>query len=90
MIALRVFVKGVVQGVGFRAYTKRIAESYGLSGFVKNLEDGRVEVFVQGDEEVVWAFLKDLWKGPRSAVVSSMEVIKEVVRHEESGFRIAY
>ncbi len=90
MIALRVYVDGVVQGVGFRAYTKRVADSYGLAGFVKNLPDGRVEVFVQGDEDVLWAFLRDLWRGPRLSEVSSMQIFKEVPSHEERDFRIAY
>ncbi|MFN3599677.1 MAG: acylphosphatase, partial [Aquificaceae bacterium] len=61
MVALRVYVSGVVQGVGFRAFTKRVADSYGLSGWVRNLSNGRVEIFVQGDEEVIWAFLKEVF-----------------------------
>ncbi|MCX8060666.1 MAG: acylphosphatase, partial [Aquificaceae bacterium] len=63
MIALRVFVGGVVQGVGYRAFAKRTAESYGLSGWVRNLPDGRVELFVQGSKEVVWSFLGELFEG---------------------------
>ena len=59
MVAYRVYVSGIVQGVGYRAFTKRLAHSYGLTGWVKNLPDGRVEAFVQGDEDVVWAFLKE-------------------------------
>ncbi len=90
MIALRVFVDGIVQGVGYRAFTKRLAQSYGLSGWVRNLPDGRVEVFVQGDRDLVFDFLKELWKGPPAGRVDRMEVLKEVVRDEERDFVIKY
>lgn len=66
MVAYRVYVSGIVQGVGYRAFTKRLAHSYGLTGWVKNLPDGRVEAFVQGDEDVVWAFFKRTFKGSSS------------------------
>ncbi|MCS6957597.1 MAG: acylphosphatase [Aquificaceae bacterium] len=90
MLALRVYVSGIVQGVGYRAFTKRLADSYGLSGWVRNLSDGRVEVFVQGDKEVVWSFLKELWKGPPAAQVDRMEVLKEVPKNEERDFTVRY
>lgn len=90
MVAVRVYVSGIVQGVGYRAFTKRTADSYGLSGWVRNLPDGRVEVFVQGHEDVVWEFLKDLWKGPPAGRVDRMEILKEVPSHEERDFTIRY
>ena len=90
MKAFRIFVEGIVQGVGYRAFTKRLADSYGLSGWVRNLPDGRVEVFVQGDEEVLWSFLKELFKGPRAGRVDRMEILKEVPSHEERDFIIKY
>ncbi len=90
MVAFRVYVNGRVQGVGLRSYTKSIADSYGLTGYVRNLPDGRVEVLVQGDEDVLWAFLRDIWRGPTLAEVFSMQIIKEVPRDEERDFRIAY
>lgn len=90
MVAVRVYVSGIVQGVGYRAFTKRTADSYGLSGWVRNLPDGRVEVFVQGHENVVWEFLKDLWKGPPAGRVDRMEILKEVPSHEERDFTIRY
>jgi len=86
----RIFISGLVQGVGFRAYTQRIAESYGLSGWVRNLPDGRVEVLVEGDEEVLCHFVKDLWKGPRLSRVDKLEIIKEEVDEPLSGFDIRY
>jgi acylphosphatase len=90
MVAYRVYVSGIVQGVGYRAFTKRLAHSYGLTGWVKNLPDGRVEAFVQGDEEVVWAFLKELLKGPPAGRVDRMEILKEVPKDEERDFTIKY
>ncbi|MEJ7554429.1 MAG: acylphosphatase [Aquificaceae bacterium] len=90
MIALKIYVSGIVQGVGYRAFTKRLAQSYGLTGWVKNLPDGRVEVFVQGDKEVVWEFLKQLWEGPPAGRVDRMEILKEVPNHEERDFTIRY
>ncbi len=90
MIALRIYVSGIVQGVGYRAFTKRLANSYALSGWVKNLPDGRVEVFVQGDKDVIWDFLKQLWEGPPAGRVDRMEILKEVPSHEERDFTIRY
>ncbi|MFN3947726.1 MAG: acylphosphatase [Aquificaceae bacterium] len=90
MVALRVYVGGIVQGVGFRAFTKRVADSYGLSGWVRNLPDGRVEIFAQGNEEVIWAFLREVFKGPRAGRVNSMEILKEVPKDDEGDFVIRY
>lgn len=90
MPAYRVIVRGEVQGVGFRAYTRRVAESYGLNGWVRNAPDGTVEIFVQGEEDVVWDFLKKLSYGPPLATVEAIEIRKEAERHEERGFVIKY
>ncbi|NPA41486.1 MAG: acylphosphatase [Aquificae bacterium] len=87
---LRIFVSGVVQGVGFRAYTQRVAESYGLSGWVRNLPDGRVEILAEGDEEVLCHFVKEVWKGPRLARVDKLEIIKEESDEPLRGFDIKY
>lgn len=90
MVAYRVFLSGIVQGVGFRAYTKTLAESYGLDGWVRNMPDGRVEVFVQGNKDTVWDFLKKLSEGPPLSKVELMEIRKEVIRDEERGFSVRY
>lgn len=50
MTQAHIFYKGVVQGVGFRFSVQRMAQSLGLRGWVKNLDDGRVEVLVQGEK----------------------------------------
>lgn len=86
----RIFVSGLVQGVGFRAYTQRVAESYGLSGWVRNLPDGRVEILVEGDEEVLCNFVKDVWRGPRLSRVDKLEIIKEEPDEPLFGFSVRY
>lgn len=48
---LHAFLEGIVQGVGMRNYVKKQADELGISGYVKNLPDGRVEVFAEGEEE---------------------------------------
>ncbi|MCD6454282.1 MAG: acylphosphatase [Candidatus Aminicenantes bacterium] len=78
MIARRYYITGIVQGVGFRYFVKRKADLYGIAGWVRNLPDGRVEVFAQGDPEVLNEFEKELWKGPSLARVDNIE------SHEES------
>ncbi len=87
---LRILVSGVVQGVGFRAFTERLAQSYGLRGWVRNLPDGRVEILAEGDEEVLFHFVKDLWKGPRLSKVEGMELLREESDEPLSDFRIRY
>ena len=86
----RLFLYGVVQGVGFRAYTKRKADSYGLCGWVRNLPDGRVEILVEGDLEVLCYFMKDLWDGPALSDVRKIEMYKEELDEPLSGFDIKY
>ncbi|MFB6198385.1 MAG: acylphosphatase [Halobacteriaceae archaeon] len=69
-----VYVSGRVQGVGFRANTRREASSRGVTGWVKNLEDGRVEAVFEGDEEAVDDMIEWVHDGPRTARVSEVEV----------------
>jgi len=64
----------MVQGVGFRHYTKLRARELGLAGWVQNLPDGRVEVWVEGPETIVGEMLEWLRSGPPPARVSALEV----------------
>ncbi|AVR69165.1 TPA: acylphosphatase [Pseudomonas aeruginosa] len=68
------YVGGWVQGVGFRQSTRDEAERLGLDGWVRNLEDGRVEVLWEGEEEQVKALQRWLERGPRRARVAGVEV----------------
>ena len=58
MIAKKVFYEGRVQGVGFRFSVKELAAGFDVTGSVRNLPDGRVELEVQGTEQEVEAFLQ--------------------------------
>jgi len=70
------FVSGRVQGVGFRAFTYEAATDLHLKGWVRNLTDGRVEAVAEGDEKSVNDLLARVKKGPRSAIVKSVEEAK--------------
>lgn len=71
---LRVHVGGRVQGVYFRAHTARHAESLGLTGYARNLDDGRVEVLAGGDPGAVERLLEIVRVGPPAAHVTSIEL----------------
>lgn len=70
----RFLVSGRVQGVGFRYFVYREAQQLGLSGFVRNLGDGRVEVVASGDEGALNRLEALLWRGPVMANVTMVEV----------------
>ena len=86
----KVWVRGVVQGVGFRYFVSRLARQYGLTGIVKNLYDGRVYIEVEGDKEVIEAFLKDVRVGHRWAHVSGVEVQLEPYSGKYRDFEITF
>ena len=80
-------VTGVVQGVYFRATTMQTAVRLGLSGWVRNLADGRVEAAFEGPEDVVAEALEWIRLGPPRSVVESVDVAFEALTGE-SGFRV--
>ena len=67
--ARRYFVSGLVQGVGYRYFTQDAADRLRLAGYVRNLRDGRVEVYAIGTEDQFLRLLASLRKGPRGAMV---------------------
>jgi acylphosphatase len=71
-IARRYFVSGIVQGVGFRYFTQDEAERLQLAGFVRNLRDGRVEVYAIGSGEKLARLRVLLERGPRGAMVQNV------------------
>lgn len=77
MIRRRVVVDGRVQGVFFRETCRRQAEAAGVAGEVRNLPDGRVEAVFEGPADVVERMVAWCRTGPRSAVVTSVEVRDE-------------
>lgn len=73
MRAAHAFVSGLVQGVYFRQSTRQRARALGLTGWVRNLRDGRVEVWVQGDPARVEDLVGWLWEGPPRSRVTGVE-----------------
>lgn len=86
MQASRFYVSGRVQGVFFRAATRDQAERLGLTGYARNLPDGRVEVLAVGDDGAIAALERWLWRGPDRAHVE--DVAREPAEAEVThGFR---
>ena len=73
MICRRSFVSGRVQGVFYRATCVRKAQSLGVRGFARNLDDGRVEVMACGEAAAVAALIAWLWEGSPASKVSAVE-----------------
>lgn len=82
-----VFVSGTVQGVYFRATTRDTADEYDIDGWVRNLDDGRVEAVFEGPEADVEAMVAFCHEGSPAASVDSVEVEYEQPQ-DEDGFRI--
>lgn len=73
-IARHYLVSGRVQGVGFRWFTVDVARREGLSGHVRNLADGQVEVVAEGESESLARFEAALWRGPSRARVEHVVI----------------
>lgn len=74
MVCKKCLVAGRVQGVFYRASAQRRARELGITGYARNLPDGRVEVFACGTPEALETFIRWLWVGPAGAKVSAVEV----------------
>ena len=70
--AIRYYVSGIVQGVGYRYFARGAARKLGLAGYVRNLNDGRVEVYAIGLPAALNALRDELHRGPHSAKVSGV------------------
>jgi acylphosphatase len=88
MKATRVLYEGYVQGVGFRWTTKRIAQGYEVSGWVRNLADGRVELQVSGEEEEVDAFLRAIRESTLGGHITAEHAAEIEVANPFKSFRI--
>jgi acylphosphatase len=76
LIARRCFVAGRVQGVFYRASTRQRAQTLGVTGYARNLPDGRVEVLACGPGAAVETLCEWLWQGSPASSVTSVEVIE--------------
>jgi acylphosphatase len=88
-VARRFVISGRVQGVGFRYFAQNAAAREGVTGWVQNLPDGRVEAFVEGDEDAVTRVERALRSGPPGARVENVYVEDEQPAGTLKGFRIS-
>jgi acylphosphatase len=79
-----------VQGVFFRDHTRKWASSFGLSGWVRNTGDGRVEITAEGEKESIESFLGLVRKGSPLSHVEALDVEWEVYKGEFQGFLITW
>ena len=85
-VARRFLVRGRVQGVGFRYFTTDAATREGVDGWVRNLPDGGLEAWVQGEAEAVTRVERAVRRGPGGARVESVEVSDELPSASVRGF----
>ncbi len=81
-------VRGRVQGVGFRWFVEREAQTIGIAGWVRNRSDGTVEVLAQGTREQLFSLRSKLQQGPRASRVDDVEEVESEVQHDMKSFRI--
>jgi acylphosphatase len=88
LVARRFVISGRVQGVGFRYFTQDAAMHEGVTGYVRNLPDGRVEALVQGDAEAVTRVERKIRVGPGGAVVEHVDVSTEEPSGAYTSFKV--
>ena len=88
MIARKFLISGEVQGVGFRFFAQRASAAHQVRGYVRNLKDGRVEVWAEGSSKAVDGFRLDLAAGPRHSRVGTIEELVVKPSNLYSNFRI--
>jgi acylphosphatase len=86
MIRAHLIVEGRVQGVGYRANTRRMANKLNLRGWVRNLRNGDVEILVEGPEVEVQKLIVWCHRGPTRAYVSNVRIEKSVATGEFDSF----
>jgi acylphosphatase len=89
-VRAQIMVSGLVQGVGYRAFAARAATRHGLLGGVRNLDDGRVELDVEGARAAIETLLLELKAGPPAAHVMKIETEWKEATGRFSNFSIWY
>jgi len=90
LVRVRVFIGGRVQGVAYRFFAEKYAARLDITGWVRNLPDGRVEVLAEGTNAHIEAFLTRLRDGPGLARIDTFEVLREPATGEFRDFRVAF
>ena len=75
--SVRIYITGTVQGMFFRQFIKDNADKIKVKGYVRNLEDGRVEVFIEGDRDKVDSMIEVCKTGPKHANIRNIEEKEE-------------
>ncbi len=89
-LKVQVFISGRVQGVNFRHYTQKEASSLGLTGWVRNLPDSRVEAVFEGNSEAIHRMVAWCYSGPTLADIENVEVDYFAPTGEFSSFEIKW
>lgn len=88
---IRIRVSGLVQGVGFRFFTRRQAQKLGLVGYVRNLDNGDVEIVAQGDSEQISKLTEWLEQGgPVSARITNINIGQNSIQENLTSFKVRY
>ena len=90
IVRLHIVIEGIVQGVFYRASTIEESSKLGLTGWVKNCSDGRVEAVFEGEIDKIEQIIEWCKKGPPGAVVSNVETVLERATGEYDSFTIKY
>jgi acylphosphatase len=85
-----VLISGRVQGVAYRYFAEKYAKAFGVTGWVRNLYDGRVEVLAEGSRDDIDRFLARLKEGPRLAQVDDFQIRWDDYTGEFSAFLITF
>lgn len=88
ILRTRIRVRGIVQGVGFRAFARRYARMFGVTGYARNLNDGSVEVVGEGSRDALDPFVAAVKRGSPSGRVDAVEIVWEAATGEYSAFLI--
>lgn len=89
-IRVDLIIKGRVQGVCYRAFSKDMANKYRVSGYAKNLLSGDVEIVAEGEKESIGSFIDELWDGPPMAMVRDIVKSEDKYKEEFKGFSIEF
>ena len=90
LTAAHLIIRGGVQGVFYRAFTRDIASQLGLAGWVRNLPDGSVEALFEGNRDDIEQAIKHCYIGPPGARIDGIDVDWREYRGDQRGFQIRY
>lgn len=90
MIRYYIVVRGRVQGVGFRFFTINLASKYKLTGSVRNMDNGMVEIEVQGEKNTIDSFISEIKKGNYFIRVDDISIKAIDLKPKEKSFQLKY